>query len=163
MTDGFDTDEAVDDAGEGQESSVITGLRRSLRETEAALKAAKEEAKSAAESARTQVQRELKIQQLVSDAGYPGLADIVAEKVQEPTAEAVNEFLTSRNLTPRVAGQQNDEAPKPVPIETGWAGIADLSQRVADAASGTGQSSLIDRINAAKNADEVASIMAGGG
>lgn len=159
-----DTDEQDGLGQSGGESAVIKTLRKELRDAKAEAKAAQD----AVASAREQVKRELAIGSLVNQAGYPGLTDIAVEKVKDATPEAVSEFLKGLGLEPKAgepAGAEGEGTKQPEGQDQASlvAGVANLGQRVAAAASGKAAGDLTSRIAGAKNQEELIQIAREGG
>lgn len=162
------TDDIGDEGSEGQaggaDSTVIKSLRAKLREAEAKAKAAE----GAVASAREQVTRELEIGSLVSQAGYPGLAEVAVEKVKDATPEAVAAFLKGLGLEPKAGEPAGAEGEAPKQPEgqdqaSQVAGVANLGQRVAAAASGKAAGDITARIAGAKSQEELIQIAREGG
>jgi hypothetical protein len=161
MPERTNTESTMDDDGEGQadESSLIKSLRQKLRDSEAKAKAAAE----AVSTAREQVKREMEIGSLVNQAGYPGLSEIAVEKVKEPTPEAVAEFLKGLGLEPKVKAEESSQPEGKTDLASEVAGVANLGQQVAAAASGKATGDLASRVAKAKTQEELIEIAREGG
>jgi hypothetical protein len=96
-----------------------------LRELRAENKRLKKLAEELPNQVRGQVQREFTASKLLDDAGYPKLAPLFLEKHtnDEPTAEAVAEWLGGFGLEPRTGG--------PVVDTSGLAQTVTFADRVA--------------------------------
>lgn len=159
-----DTGEEDGTGQSGGESAVIKTLRRELRDAKADAKVAQD----AVASAREQVTRELAIGSLVNQAGYPGLTEIAVSKVKDATPEAVSEFLKGLGLEPRDAQASGAEGegtkqPEEPDQASRVAGVANLGQRVAAAASGKAAGDITARIAGAKSQEELIQIAREGG
>jgi len=160
-----DTDEQDGLGQSGGESAVIKTLRKELRDAKAETKAAQD----AVATAREQVKREVAIGSLVSQAGYPGLAEVAVEKVKDATPEAVDAFLKGLGLEPRAgepasAEGEGTKQPEGQPDQASQvAGVANLGQRVAAAASGKAAGDITTRIANAKSQEELIQIAKEGG
>jgi uncharacterized protein YgfB (UPF0149 family) len=154
------TEDMDDEGAEGQagDSNVIKSLRAKLRDAEAKAKAAEQ----AVSGAREQVKRELEIGSLVSQAGYPGLSELAVEKVKDATPDAVSAFLKGLGLEPK-AIDSAPEQPEEQDQASKVAGVANLGQRVAAAASGKTASDITARIASAKSQEELIDIAREGG
>ena len=90
------------------------------------------------------------------------MAKMAAEKVEgDITIETVTAFLVNLGLDAKAPDPSDDAKDTPPDGESNpLAEVADLGQRLADAASGKVGSDVEKRINAAESPAEVASIMA---
>lgn len=160
------TEDTEDQDSQGQgggESAVIKALRKELRDAKAEAKTAQD----AVATAREQVKREVAIGSLVNQAGYPGLTEIAVEKVKDATPEAVVEFLKGLGLEPKAAEAasqgEGTEQPEEQDRASAVAGVANLGQRVAAAASGKAAGDLTSRIAKARTQEELIEIAREGG
>jgi hypothetical protein len=97
-----------------QDNELIKSLRAQVREAKAAAKAAEEAVQSAKVEARTQLERETTAQQFVDAAGYPGLTEIVLDKVEgEVTADKVKAALEALSLPVNQAFEEGGETVQP--------------------------------------------------
>ena len=156
-----DTTEAAE--GQGGDNAVIQALRQTNRDLTKQVK----ELKDAEPTIRAQVQREVEITRLVNEAGYPKLAEVVAAQVEgDPTAEAVTAALEGLGLAPKAAEAAGEQEQPKQPEQTSadaLAGVANLGQQVAAAASGAGGADLATRLAEAKSIEEVTALAAEGG
>ena len=159
MSENDQTKTVIDETGEGQESGPIKALRDQLKTEKAARVAAEARTGEVAASIRAEVKREQEASGVVSDLGYPDMASLIAEKVEgEVTVESATAFLSTLGLKPIPKDGSTDGAPKPdTTVSVG--DVADLGSQVAAAASGTQETDVEKRLDAATSEAEIASIM----
>jgi len=152
--------QGLDDGSE--DSPVIRELRDKIKQESARRKEAEAKAESIEEEVRTKVVRELSAERLLMDAGYPSpkLRDWFLSEVEgDVTPDAVQAFLGE--LKPQGGGSEA-KAPQDSRAEK-VAGVANLSQQIASAASDTNTDSLMKKIASATSQAEVAALMAEAG
>jgi len=143
------------------ESSVISELRKRNRELEKLLKSA-----VTPEDVEAEVEKRISRRDAAEDVlvrlGYnPKVSRLVLSGIEDDiTEESVVSFLDSLGVEPQAARHESEDAPKERPLgKTG-----EFAARVSSAARrGPGQDPLLERINSAKNRQELAAIMAEAG
>lgn len=167
MDEEIQTEETMTEAmGGSEDSAVIRALRDEVKSLKAEAKAAAQRAEAIAEQTRNEIKRESKAREIVSDLGYPLMAQDVVEKVEgELTAEAVAAFLESRGLQPQVS--EGNESQVQAEAPSGLSSVASLGQQVANVASGGGPQSIAQRVQVdldnASTPEEIAAAMARAG
>lgn len=152
------------DAGQKGESPVITTLRQQNRSYEQSLKEAQEKIaefeRQATEASRATVQ------QLVDTAGFPGLTEVVLERLEgQANAESVAKVLDSLGLAAPAGegsgGEQDGGAP-PVQTAEELAKVASIGSRAAAASGGNHQLDPLAEINSVGDAESsYTDVMAG--
>jgi hypothetical protein len=156
MTDGTDLDDAgVSGEGEG-DSPVVQALRREIKTLKSELKTERESKATAVDDAVKQVQRAVKAREVVNALGFPGLADLAAEKIEgEVTEESASAFIEGLGLKAQAESSgSGGESTTPQGVE----GVASLGQRVASAASGSVSKTIEQRLNEASTIEEIEKI-----
>jgi len=158
------SDQLEDGTAEGgaeDESSVIKTLRAQAKESKAAAKVAQENEQKALETARSQLERESQAQQLVDAVGFPGMRDVVLERVEgEVTKEKVTAVLEGLNLTVEETGKKQE------PAQDGSSSVgsaASLGSQVASAAAGTQEDDVNVKLANAESVEELEAIAADAG
>lgn len=152
-----------EDGAEDQDNELIKSLRAQVREAKAAAKAAAAASESALVEARAQLERESAAQQLVDAAGYPGLTEIVLEKVEgQPTRENVKAALEALSLPVNQAFVEGGAAAQPTAgsapgssTPESIAATASLGARVAAAAQSNPEDNAIAALANAQNMAEL--------
>ena len=157
MANSNDPEGTEEKSTEGEESSVIKGLRDQHSDDAAELKELRlfrEESETQAELASA-----LAAEGFVNTLGFPGLKEDVIGWVEGvPTLENVTEALQTRGLL-------TEEKPATTPVvepettETKAPSTSKLGQEVANAASGEGVKGVDERLAAADSVAEVNVIM----
>ena len=157
MVDQTDADIHEDDGqGEEMDNAVIQTLRAQLKEAKAKADALAKQNTDALAEARSQLERESAAQQLVDSAGYPGLKDVVLEKVDgDLTPEAVEAVLEGLGLEPTQTATDD--------LANQLGKTASLGAQVAAAAQSNPIDDLGEKLGSAQNAGEIAAIMAEAG
>jgi hypothetical protein len=138
----------------GEDNDLIRSLRDQLKEANAKVKASDTAVADAKAEARTEFKREQATQRYVDAAGYPGLTDVVLDKVDgDITADTVLESLQALSLPvdveamkARLDGQQ---APADTQPDTEGVTSTATAQDVADTAN------LGARVSAAAQGQDV--------
>ena len=124
----YEDNDQTDPTGESN-SPVIEDFRRREKQLKAQLKEAQAQADAALADARAQVERENAASQLMSNAGFAGLADVFASDVDgDLTPEAATKWLEQRGLaaSPEGAPEVNEPAAEQV------GNVADLGAQIAE-------------------------------
>lgn len=146
-------------SAQGQDSAVIKALRQREKELAGRIRELEGAANTAIEQARAEVKREASAFQIVNELGFPKLAPLVVEKIQgDVTEESVRAFLAGIGLEAQSGASGSGSGAPQASAVADVAGVASLGQQLASAARGAGGGSVIDRLAAAQNADEVAKI-----
>lgn len=150
--------EGIESSGtEGQENALIRDLRRQLADQGKEIKKLRSQ-----EDILEQV-RASTAENLLKEAGYPGLKDDVLEKVEGiPTEEAVSAFLEARGLLPSggesESSQEESEGQPQVSAE-GLAETAGLGQQVASAAQPKPANEFQAKMDATENIEDISAMM----
>lgn len=149
--------DATDEGQKGDgDSPVIQELRQKLKEKDKAIKELQGSVDDAVSEARAQVKREVEVQNLVNEAGYSKLADVVMEKLEgEPTAESVARVLEGLGLQPSEPGTSGEATQPQTDKAAELAKTANLGSQVAAAASGATEPDVIKRLQSAESMDEL--------
>lgn len=152
------TDDLIDASvvgAEGQESGLLKDLRRQLKEREAKLKLLESK-----EEAFDQVRAAL-AENLLMEAGYPGLKNDVLEKIEGvPSKEDVDAFLKVRGLEAKVRESDGSQDVPEEEQQPDVAEVAGLGQQVASAAQRKPLDKFTQELDAAKNQWEIDAVMA---
>jgi hypothetical protein len=149
---------------EGLDNELIKSLRAQVKEANQEARAAKEAAQSALEDARRELQRETSAQRYVDAAGYPGLKDVVLEKVEgDLTVDSVKAAFESLSLPvpddfdSRVQGGQTptEGVPGTATAVEQVARTASLGAQLASAAQSDPSKDAIKSITGAQTIDEL--------
>ena len=157
--------EDTDASDESNESSVINGLRKEMRDLEKKLKASPDR-----DSMRAELKAELaidsNIETLLEGFGHPkGILDVVKGKLgeKEATADAVAEALTSIGYQVEVEDASSNPEGVESTTNTDLAKVATLSAEVQSATQGKTTVDVGDQIAAAETQEDLNAIMAKAG
>lgn len=151
------TTEGTQQVGTEGDSSVISELRSQLKAAQNENKTLRE-----AQEASTKARRSA-TESLLMEAGFPKLTDVILDRVEGfPTNESVNAALVELGLQPAPSATETPASAPQVEEQSSAAdiaGVANLGQRVASAASGTGTLTVDEQLANAKSAAEIEAIM----
>lgn len=155
MTEEVDT-QSVEDTG-GDDNALIKSLRADLKAREQKIKDLESSQVSRSDveaSVRAAVARETAIERVLETLGQPpAVRKLIEDSLDgDVTAEAVAEAVAAQGFQvtaqePKGGGQELEA-------------VTSLGNQVQSAANGTQKQTVEERLNAAKNAGEVAAIMA---
>jgi hypothetical protein len=152
-------DESIEDGDGSEDSQVLNEVRSQNRDLKKELKETKGNLEAAVEEGKAQVRRELEIGQLVSQAGFPKMGDVVANQLEgDVTAEAVAGVLQGLGVQAQDAVEDDGEPEVPATVED----VANLGTQVANAAKGSGGKSFEDELSETDSIEDVVNLMGSG-
>lgn len=139
---------------EGQDNSLIRDLRRQIKDRDDKIKKLQSQ-EDILEQVRTST-----AENLLMEAGYPGLLDDVLEKIEGlPNSDSVGAFLEARGL--KATASESEASPE----EEGGrqpsaAEVAGLGQQVASAAQRSPADQFSSDLEATKSQEDIEKVMA---